>query len=552
MRTGDNRRRLGLVLAVVATATLAAGCGGSSHRSADRPTPTLLVLEATGPDSLDPAVGNTPQALQADWLAYTPLLTYEHSAGVPGTRITPGLAVDYPTITASGRIYTLTLRGGLTFSNGRPVRARDFTRAIERAIKLWPSAGRLITSRIVGAKAFATGHSRTISGITTDDATGQITIRLTAPYGTFENVLASPATAPVPAGTPFRDEQHAPPPGVGPYTIAHVVAGKSFSLLKNPAWAREAIPYLGAGYSNIDIRITGNAQANALAVLNNQADAFGWPDQIPSDLLPRIKQLAADRYAPRVVDSTDVIFMNAARKPFSSQLARQAVRAALDQNTLDQLDAGTLFEGCYLLPPTLYGHPHDACPEGNPAGGGNLALAKNLVQQSDMGGARVTVWSQTGSPSRPWMAYYTALLNQIGFRANLKLVPDQAYYRTIGELRQHPQTGFAALDGDFPTPVVFYEPLTGQAIEPTGNRNLSQVDDPSVNSAVQALGAVPASNLSAIYRFWNQLELYVANKAYVAVLGYPTFPEFVSERVKRGVLIFSPVVGYDWSSLRLK
>jgi peptide/nickel transport system substrate-binding protein len=541
-----------LVAVALGASLLAAGCGGSSHRTSDRLTPTLVVLQATGPDSLDPAVGDTPQALEADWLAYTPLLTYVHSAGDPGTRITTGLAVDYPTISDGGRTYTLNLRSGLIYSNGQPVRASDFAWAVERAIKLWPSAEQFIISRIVGARAFTAGRSRTISGITTDDATGLITIRLTAPSGAFENVLASPSTAPVPAGTPFSDQGSSPPPGVGPYEIANVVVGKSFSLVKSPTWRREPVLDLPGAYVNVDVRITGDARANALSVLNNTADVFDWTDQIPSDLLPQIEKVAGDRFATHVVDSTNVIFMNVARKPFSSQSARQAVRAALDQNTLDQLDPGTLLSGCYLIPPTLYGHPHDACPEGNPAGGGNLALAKTLVQRSGMGGVPVTVWSQTGSPSRSWMTYYTSLLNQIGFKASLKLVPDQSYYETVGELKRHPQTGFAGFDADFPNPLGFYEPLTGKAIQPTGNRNLSELDDPVINATVRALAAVPASNLSAVYNFWNQLELYVANKAYLAVLGYPTFPEFVSDRVNRRALIFSPVVGYDWTSLRLK
>ena len=543
-----------LAAVAVLTVLLAAACGGgSSHRSVERPLPTVVVLEATGPDSLDPAVGDTPQALEADSAAYMPLLTYEAAAGAPGTRVIPGLAVDWPTISDGGLIYTLTLRTGLTYSNGQPVKASDFTWAVERAIKLWPRAGAFITSRIAGAGAFASGRAKTISGITTDDATGQITISLTAPYGAFDNVLASPSMAPVPAGTPFSDQQHTPPPGVGPYTIEDVLVGKSFSLVKNPYWYGVNIPYVPVSvHVNVKVRITGDTRANAQAVLHNAADVFDWPDQIPSDLLPQIERTASARYARRVMQGTDAIFMNVTRKPFSSQVARQAVRAALDQNTLVQLDPQMLLKGCYLLPPTLYGHAGNKCPEGNPAGDGNLASAKTLVKRSGMAGTPVTVWSKAGPPSSQWMAYYTSLLNQLGFKATLKVEPDQGYYRTIGQLNRHPQTGFAEFPQPIPNPVEFYEPLTGQAIEPNGNRNWGEVDDPFVNSTVRALSTVPASDLSAVYSFWNQLELYVANQAYVAVLGYPTFPEFVSDRIDLRRLVFSPVVGYYWSSIRLK
>jgi peptide/nickel transport system substrate-binding protein len=543
-----------LTVLVVLGALLAAGCGGgSSGRSARRPPSTVVVLEVTGPDSLDPAVGDTPQALEADWLVYTPLLSYEHSAGDPGTNILPTLAAGHPTITDGGRLYKLTLRRGLTYSNRRPVKASDFTWAVERAIKLWPRAGRLITRRIVGARAFAAGRSRSVAGITTDDATGRITIRLTAPDGAFDNVLALPAMAPVPAGTPFSDEASSPPPGVGMYAIANVVKGRGFSLVENPVWSRLRIPYLPrVAHVDVDVRITHDAEANALAVLNNTADVFDWLDPIPPHLLPRIRQTAADRYAPRVMNGTDAIFMNLARRPFSSLLAREAVRAGLDQNTLVQLDSGTLLKGCYLVPPSLYGHPHDACPEGNSAGDGNLPLAESLVKRSGMAGSPVTVWSPRSSPALPWMAYYASLLDQLGFRASLKVVSDRAYYRTIGELSRHPQTGFAEFPQTIPNPVDFYARLTGHAIKASGNRNWGEVDDPAINTSVQALAAVPARSLSALYRLWNELELYVADKAYVAVLGYPRFPEFVSDRIDLRTLVFSPVAGYDFSSIRLK
>lgn len=543
-----------LAALVLAGALLAAGCGAGnpSHHSSQPSTPTAVVLEATGPDSLDPAVGNTPQALEAEWEVYTPLLTYVHSAGVPGTRVTAGLAEANPTITDGGRIYTLTLTPGLTYSNGEPVRASDFAWAVERAIKLWPPAGQFITSRIVGAGAFAAGRAHTISGITTDDATGEITIHLTAPYGTFDNVLAFPSMAPVPAGTPFTDQGSSPPPGVGPYRFANVVAGKSFSLIVQPEWSRLRIPYLPTrAHADIEVRITGDARANALSVLNNTADAYGWADRLPPDVLPQIKRQASERYASRVMNGTNAVFMNVTRRPFSSLLARQAVRAALNQITLAQLNFTMLEKGCYLTPPTLYGHPHDACPEGNPAGAGNLAFAASLVRQSGMTGAHVTVWTPDGSPWRAWMSYYTSVLNQIGFRARLKVVSEGRYYRTIGVRRRRPQTGFAYFDEDVPNAVQFFTPLTGQAIAPSGNQNWGEIDDSFVNTTVHALAAVPATQLSAVYGFWNQLELYVANQAYIAVLGYPTFPELVSDRINLRALVFSPVFGYDWSSFRL-
>lgn len=508
---------------------------------------------AVAPDSLDPAVGDTPEALEPDYEVYTPLLTYNHSSGVPGTQVNPGLATTPPTITDGGRTYSLMLQPGLVYSNGESVRASDFTWAVERAIRLgWSRAPQLITRRIVGAEAFATGRAKTIAGISADDSTGQITIHLVAPWGRFDSVLALPVMAPVPSSTPLRDEPSNPPPGVGPYELAAVVPGRSFSLVLNPHWRPGQIQGIPPGHVNVAVRITGDARRNALAVLDNSADAFDPADPIPASLIPRILRQASDRYSKQPLNVTYAIFMNVTQKPFSNQLARIAVQTALDESTLKRLSAGILQEGCYLLPPSMYGHPHDQCPRGNIEKGGDEAAGRALVAHSGLAGTRVTVWGEAGAPASSWMAYYTTLLNSLGFRAQLKLVPAAGYYATIGDLKLHPQTGFGVFDPGLASPVDLYERLTGSAIRPQGNPNWSQANDPYLNRQVGILAAVPSTNLAAISPFWHSLERYVADRAYLAVFGYETAPEFVSDRLDYTALHFSPVFGLDWSSFRLK
>ncbi len=78
---------------------------------------------------------------------------------------------------------------------------------------------------IVGAKEYADGAADTITGITTDDATGDITIQLTEPNGTFDNLLGLMFAAPVPPSTPLdTDATNSPPPSSGPFMITSVDA----------------------------------------------------------------------------------------------------------------------------------------------------------------------------------------------------------------------------------------------------------------------------------------------------------------------------------------
>jgi peptide/nickel transport system substrate-binding protein len=507
----------------------------------------------TAPDSLDPQFGYTTQAAEPDWLAYTGLITYARANGTAGTQLIPGLATALPTVTDGGKTYTATLRKGLVFSNGKPVKASDFAYTVERAIKIpWGGSGQFITAQIKGATAFANNKAKSISGITTDDATGKITIHLNSAYGAFDNVLAFPSLGIVPTGTPFKNEPNNPPPGVGPYMITNIVPNQSFSLVKNPKWASMNIPGIPAGNVNINAKISSNVSANAESVLNNSVDVFDWADTIPGSLVPQIKSQAQGRYSQ--VDlggSTYYVFLNSKAKPFSSQLAREAVVTGLNQTAMNRLGSGTLVAGCYFLPPAITGHPKTPCPYGTP-GTGDLAKAKALVKQSGMAGTPVTVWSETRSPRQQWMTYYTQFLNQIGFKATQKVIADANYFSTIGNLKLNPQTGFADWNQDFPNPIDFYLLLSGQAILPTNNENFGQVNDPTINAQVNKLGAIPTSKLNTVADQWTSLDEYVAKKAYVAVFGYQTFPKFTSDRIDYNAAIFQPLYGWDWSSFKLK
>ncbi len=522
----------------------ASGAGGSA----------VNMVEGTFPQSLDPGMDYTTQGAEINWITYTGLTTYAHVDGLAGTKLIPGLATALPVISDGGKTYTVTLRKGLMFSNGKPVHASDFTYSVERAIKIpWGGSGQFITPVIKGGTAFSTGKAKTISGITTDNATGKIVIHLTAPYGAFVNVLAEPAMAIIPAGTPFQNQPNSPPPGVGPYKTTNIVPNVSFSSVRNPYWAKMNIPGIPAGHVDVNVKTSANVSANALSVLNNTADIFDWADTVPGSLLPQINSQAASRFKlVNLGGSTYYLFLNSQEKPFNNQLAREAVATGLNQDAMNRLGAGTLVPACFFLPPAVAGHPTGSCPYGTP-GTGDLAKAKALVKQSGMAGQPVTVWGQTRSPRQEWMTYYTQFLNSIGFKATQKVLADATYFTTIGELKLHPQTGFADWNQDFPNPVDFYGVLLdGHAILPTNNQNFGEVNDPHVNSEITRLGAIPTTQLLKNSSSWQALDEYVAKKAYAGVFGYEKFPEFASTRMNYGAIVFHSVYGWDLTSFQLK
>ena len=76
--------------------------------------------------------------------AYDGLVGPARRGGSEGTQIVPNLAVSLPVHTAGGTRYAFQLRRGIRYSDGTLVKASDFRRAFERALRArlpWDSSG---------------------------------------------------------------------------------------------------------------------------------------------------------------------------------------------------------------------------------------------------------------------------------------------------------------------------------------------------------------------------------------------------------------------------
>ncbi len=532
-----------------ASSSSSASSGGSSSGATGG---TATVVEGTFPQSLDPSIDFTTQGGEVHWLTHLGPYSFAHATGTAGTQIIPSVAQAAPAVSDGGKTYTFTIRSGLKYSDGTPVKASDLTFAIERDLKLGWSAASFLTSTIAGAADYSKGKAKSISGITTDDASGKTTIHLIQPYGAFVDVLAVPGVSYLPKSTPMKPEPNNPPVGIGPYVIKNVQPNVGFELALDPAYASEAIPGIPAGHMNIQVKVESNTTTEASDVLNNTADVFDWGDTLPPALIQQISK-QSDRYKAYETNKTFYWFLNTTEKPFNNALARQAVAYATDRPALARIGSGALVPGCFLLPPQMVGHPTGPCPFGDPNSPPNVSKAKQLVQQSGMAGQPVTVWAENRQPRLQWAENYAATLNAIGFKATLKTIADAEYFSTIETLKNHPQTGFADWQQDFPNPTDFYQNLVdANAIVPVGNSNYEEVNDPHIQSELKALYPVPGNNINSAASRWQALDTYVTQKAYVVPYGYESSPEFLSNKVDFSKVVFSPLEGNDFSSLQPK
>jgi peptide/nickel transport system substrate-binding protein len=532
----------------LATAVAVVGCGKSEEPVGGSAT----VAMATAPDHLDPQLAYSTEAAEADWLAYTPLLTYRHESGSAGTELIPGLALRMPRISREGVRYRFALRKGLVYSNGEPVEASDFEYTVERALRLgWPGR-KFLTDNVVGAEAYATGQARQISGITSDDAHEKLSIKLRRANGAFENVLALPALGLVPAGTPMKDLSSRPPPGVGAYRIVNVAPGRHWTMARNTRFGSLEIPNIPEGsLDRIYVKVEPDPRRALRAVLQNRSDGFDPGSPLPPGTLAHIRTVADGRFDSVPIPSTTFFFLNTAEPPFSSELARRAVITALDRPAMARLSKGALQPDCYLVPDGIAGHPSAGCPYGSADGSGDVKAGRRLAAESGAAGSRVTVWVENGVPERAYGRAYTKLLNRLGFRASLAVAPDARRFGSQGGSRSDPQTGFETWFNDFPNPADFYRVLDAASIGSPYGPNRGHVKDVFIQQELNKLMLVPGQSLDSAAADWSDLDQYSAEKAYLAVLGDQQVPKLMSSRMDFGEAVIHPLFLSDWSTWAL-
>jgi len=543
-------RPISALAVLCAFALVAAGCGGGGGGK----TGGSISIGTVGPDSYDPVMFQTVQAVSALHLVYTPLVTYRDATGPPSQELVPGLAESVPKPTNGGKTYAFKLRSNLQYSDGSPVKASDFANTIKRLLFLGGPYSSF-WSDVVGAEKYvaAKKENAPLPGIVTDDKTGEIKLTLNKPDSRILFAAGEPSAAPTPAAkSPFKDSTANPPPGAGPYTMKIINPSREYILTKNPKFN---IPGLAKGkVDKIDAKVSNDVNQMTEDIINGKLDYM--TEDPTGDLLPQVEQKYSSRFRlDASIPNTYYFFMNVTTPPFDKLQARQAVNYAIDSRALVRIFGGRLKPTCNFLPPAMVGYQeYSPCPWGDPNGAGNIAKAKSLIQAAGATGTKVTVWTNSKAPRPAIGEYLRSTLNEIGLKASVKTLNQQVYFSTIGRASTKAQIGFTDWFQDFPHPGDFIGPnLTGAALASTPTFNTSYVNDKQVNADNDKL---LASEPKAVASQWAALDKLVTgpSKAYAAVYGNELDSTFMSERMDFKNCSGAPHLVYrnDWSLFCLK
>jgi peptide/nickel transport system substrate-binding protein len=531
------------------------GGGGGAGSGEAKQGGSITIAETSQPDFLDPALGYTVNSIEPMWLVYTPLVTYPRTGDMEkDATLIPGLAQEMPKISEDGLTYELTLRKGLKYSDGSPVKASDFEHAIKRVLNL-ESGGSAFYLVIEGAQEYidAGKCDGDISGIEADDKTGKITINLSEPDGSFSHVLAMWFAGLVPGDTPCKNLTEDPPPGVGPYMITESVPNRQFVMEKNPNFPDLGPDIPPGNVDKITVKIVQSLDRQAQDVISGELDYIQDPPS--ADLKPEIKAKYSDRYEEITTASTYYMFMNTRVPPFDKKEVRDAVNVGLDKPALARLFAGEVQPGCSFLPPGVPGYDEaldvEDCPWGNPNEPPDIEKARQMIKDAGVAGTEVDVYGNNDDPTPQVTEAYADQLNKLGFKAKPKILDGGVYFQTIGSAKEKAQTGFANWFQDFPHPKNFMFLVDGKSIQPTNNQNYGNVDDPEITKGIAELNQEP--DLTKVEEDWKELNNKLVERGWVVPYGHRKLATFLSERMDfDNCRRFHPVYFNDYSSFCLK
>jgi peptide/nickel transport system substrate-binding protein len=527
----DRGRRALLPLLVVGAALLVPGAAQPRPEASVKEGGTFRVSLFTEVfDYVDPALayGFSWTVLDA---VCARLMNYPDKAPPTGLRLVPEVAASHPRVSRDAKVFTFTLRPGFRFSDGTPVRADAFARAISRILAPGVNSPAVQYVRdIVGAEAVLQGKRATPAGVVISG--NRLVIRFKRPVPDFPARTTMPFFCAVPPTLPSDPEGIGSFPGSGPYYVAEYVRGQRIRLERNRFYGGRRPHHV----DRFDITLEAQFGVSLDEVESGKADwAFAPTPLLFDPARGLVRKYGINRSQFFVVPGLllKAYQLNNARPLFRNNLRlRRAVNSAIDRRALLR-GPGGLLTGRPTeqhLPPTMPGF-RDAklYPLDRP----DLRKARSLARGSTRAGKAI-LWTFNIPLELANAQIVKRNLKQIGLDVQIKGLPPPALFSRI--FRPDAAFDIARVDwiSDYFDPFQFTNALFDSQF--LGLTNVAHFSSRKFDVLMRRAARLQGN---ARYRAFGNLDVTLARDAApIAPFGYASEATLVSKRV--GCIILRP------------
>jgi peptide/nickel transport system substrate-binding protein len=543
-------------------AGLAGVANPSTHKGG-----TLIFDNNSVPDSFDP--GNTYYAWTQNFdpLFSMPMFTYKACPGTCGLQLVPGLAADMGTVSDKGLTWTFHIQPNVKFEDGTVVTSQDVKYAIERTYDRSVMANGPTYYQVFLADPKYPGpyknRAKNLMGLTsvqTPDAT-TIVFHLSTPFPDLPYALAFPNSAPVPPAKDTGSNYQLHPMSTGPYMFQSYQLNKQLTLVPNPQWNPATDPNVKQLPSKIIVNLNVNQADidNRLLAGDIQVDSQG--NGVAAAAQARIlasTALKANADTP-FTGRAWFAYLSTKVAPLTNVHCREAVEYAVDKQSVQTAWGGPVAGGAIattVMTPVITGYQKFDLYNALSQPTGDLTAAKQqLAMCGQPNGFSANLSYRADRPRETAAATaIQASLARAGIKVTLKGYPSGSYYTNFAGAPAyvHSHDIGIAMGGwvsDWPNGFGFLDSLVaGNTIAPTGNTNVSELNDPVINNLFTKSNTLIGAARTPI---WAQIDKQTMTDAAMLPMVYAKAVLYRPPSLTN-VYVWEPYGEYDYAVLGVK
>ncbi|MFC0625885.1 ABC transporter substrate-binding protein [Kribbella deserti] len=441
-------KRVGSAIAagLALTLTLAACGGGNDNTGGGGNTGgegfkggTMTVYLVDDVEHLDPVRNFVTNSNAIGKLLTRTLTEFKYDGKTKKTELVPDLAEKWESNDGLDE-WKFTLKDGLKYEDGTPVKAADIKYNVERGFSPDLSEGSPYPKEMIACqKGYVGPYSpagnnggKGCEAITTpDDKT--IVFKLQRPVAEFDMVASMKNFSPVPQDKDTKTQYDARPVSTGPYKIQTYTRKKELVLVRNDQWDQKSDTLRNARPDKFVFKFGDDeAVVDQRLIANGTADASSFsfsgvqPQNLPKTNSANVKD--------RVIEGADqcrrYIAFNQQKPLLKNQKLREALYYGLDRVAYQTARGGERLAAIVdsVVPEDMKGYEADTIFQAPPAG--DKAKAKALLTEAGYKGEKLTLGTADSglavkaaeSAQQAWKA--------IGINVDIRKIPGDNYYST--------------------------------------------------------------------------------------------------------------------------
>ncbi len=363
---------------------------------------TLVVGVSSDIHTLDPGVSSDNYDWRQIYPCYDRLVKYKVVNGEGSTEVEPQAAESW-TVSDDGKVWTFTIRQGITFNDGTPLDAEAVKFAFNRTLTI----GKGPADNIGAIESMTVIDPYTLE------------IKLKNAYGPFLQTLATDGASIVNPSVMQHEKDGdlaqawlaENTDGSGPFTLTEWTRGQRAVL--------EAKPDYWGGAPKIDtaiVRFMSESADRRMALERGDIDIAEniLVDQIPA--LEKNPDIVVKRFPSQLVE---YVYINCQKPALSDKRVRQALNYAIDyQGIIDYVLQGNGVQMRGPIPKGMWGHKEDLFQYSL-----NVEKAKELLKEAGAEGLSLTlIYSDRRAAWEQIATVMQSNFRDIGVELNLELM----------------------------------------------------------------------------------------------------------------------------------